>query len=341
MIEIKIHMESAWLHGPVLVAGFGSAGRRHFRNLQSLGCREFVFLRSGQGVLDDREIAEYPTTNSFEEAMRYRPKIAVIATPSSLHVDLALQAAEAGCDLYIEKPLGPEANGIDRLLAVVHEKKLVAMVGCQFRFHPIFLEIQSIIRQGQLGRIVGATAEYGDYLPMWHPWEDHRQGYGARHELGGGAILTLIHPLDYSYALFGEWRRIEAMIARAPSLETPAGEDWSDILIEFSNGVLAKVHVDYLQNPAVHRLSVVGEKGRVACDLNAGELSLQLSGAEAKVYKVPEGFERNVMFLDAMRHFLHCIGERAETRIPLADGAAVLRMALEARRSASRRALHA
>jgi predicted dehydrogenase len=300
-----------------------------------------VFLRSGLGVLDDREIAEFPSTNTIEEALRYRPKFAVVATPSARHLEIALPAAEAGCDLYIEKPLAHELKDIDRLLAVVRERRLVAMLGCQFHFHPLFIELHSMIGEGRLGRIVGATAEYGDYLPSWHPWEDYRKGYSARRELGGGAILTLIHPLDYLHSLFGEWRRIQAMVTAVPSLDTPAAEDFCNINIEFSNGVLAQVHVDYLQRPAVHRLSILGEAGRAVCDYHSGELIWQPTQGEAIIRRVNAGFERNMMFLDAMKHFLNCLRDRTESRVPLAEGAAVLRMALEARRTASSETIYA
>jgi predicted dehydrogenase len=327
--------------GPILVAGFGSAGRRHFRNLRSLGCRDFIFLRSGLGTLDDSEISEFTSTNRLDEALGYRPKAAVIATPTAMHLGIALPAAEAGCDLYIEKPIGHDLKDVDRLLAVVRERQLVAMLGCQFRFHPLFAELRSMIKRGRLGHIVGVTAEYGDYLPSWHPWEDHRKSYSARPDLGGGAILTLVHPLDYLYLLFGEWRRIQAMVARVPSLGTPAGEDWGDISIEFSNGVLAHVHIDYLQRPAVHRLTVVGDIGRAVCDYTAGELHWWPAQGEPIVRRVDVGFERNSMFLDAMRHFLDCMKHRTEPRVPLADGAAVLRMALQARHASSSEAVHA
>jgi predicted dehydrogenase len=328
-------MSDARIPDPVLIAGFGSAGRRHFRNLRLLGCRDFVFLRSGLGVLDDREIAEFPSTYNLEEALSYRPKVVVVATPSAAHLEIALPAAEAGCDLYIEKPLAHELKDVDRLLAAVRERRLVAMLGCQFRFHPLLMELHSMIGQGRLGRIVGAMAEYGDYLPSWHPWENYRKSYSARDDLGGGAILTLIHPLDYLYLLFGRWRRIQAMVAAVPSLGTPAGEDWSNINIEFSNGVLAHVHVDYLQRPAVHRLSVLGEAGRAVCDYNSGELICQPAEGQATIHRVHARFERNTMFLEAMEHFLNCFRNRTEPRVTLGDGAAVLRMALEARRVAS------
>jgi len=327
--------------GPVLITGFGSAGRRHFRNLRSLGCRDFIFLRSGLGTLDDREISEFISTSCLDEALSYRPEVAVIATPTAMHLGIALSAAEASCDLYIEKPIGHDLKAVDRLLAVVHERQLVAMLGCQFRFHPLFAELRSMIGRGQLGHIVGARAEYGDYLPSWHPWEDHRKSYSARRDLGGGAILTLVHPLDYLYLLFGEWRRIQAMVARVPSLDTPAGEDWSDINIEFSSGVLAHVHIDYLQRPAVHRLTVVGDIGRAVCDYGAGELHWCPVDGEPIIRRTGLRFERNTMFLDAMQHFLDCVRDRTEPLVPLADGAAVLRMALQARHAAVSEPVHA
>jgi predicted dehydrogenase len=322
------------LPSPILIAGFGSAGRRHFRNLRSLGCESFVFLRSGLGVVWDEEISEFPRTTNLEAALRYRPKAAVIATPSAMHVEVALPLAEAGCDLYIEKPLGNSLKDIDRLMAIVRERRLVAMLGCQFRFHPLLTELRSMIERGRLGRIVGAEAQYCDHLPSWHPWEDHRTSYCARHDLGGGVILTLVHPMDYLYLLFGEWRRIQAMSSRVPALDTPAGEDWANMNIEFANGVLAQIHVDFLQRPAVHRLTVVGEAGRAVCDYSVGKLHAWPARGVAAIRRVEPGFERNTMFLNAMRHFLECVRSRREPEVPLADGLAVLRMAMEARRAA-------
>ena len=204
------------------------------------------FFAKWVGVLDDREIGEFTSTDSIDVALGHGPRAAVIATPSATHLDVALAAAEAGCDLYIEKPLGHDLKDVDRLLAVVRERRLVAIVGCQYRFHPLFVELQYVIGRGQLGHIVGATAKYGDYLPSWHPWEDHQTSYSARYDLGGGAILTLAHPFDYLHALFGEWGKVQTMVARVPSLDMPAGEDWVDVNIKFSSGVIAHAHVDYL-----------------------------------------------------------------------------------------------
>ena len=237
---------------------------------------------------------------------------------------------------------------------IVREKKLVAMIGCQYRFHPLLVRLRERLAAGELGRIVGARAEWGEYLPDWHPWEDHRNSYSARADLGGGVVLTLIHPLDYLYWLFGPADRVHASTRSIASLQTPAGEDWAEITIDFRSGVVGQVHLDYLQRPAVHRLTVWGERGRVEWDYHAGTLRWETVAATDQknasaidanptvtIEHVPAGFERNTMFLDEMRHFLTCVESRKTPDIPLADGIAVLELALAAKQSAGEMARHA
>jgi predicted dehydrogenase len=350
--------------GRILIAGYGSIGRRHVRNLQSLGCSQFVFYRTRRGAMpeestagasgssDDKRqngaAAASVEVTDLDSAFSYRPQIAVVSNPSAAHIEVALAAARRGCDLFIEKPLSDSLAGCDELRAIVREKKLVAMIGCQFRFHPLLIQLRQGLQDGKLGIVAGARAEWGEYLPDWHPWEDHRTSYSARADLGGGVILTLIHPLDYMYWLFGPTKRVQATTRPIPSLQTPAGEDWAEITIDFQSGVVGQVHLDYLQRPAVHRLTVWGDRGRAEWDYHAGTLRWETHGIESSrqttaspqsstvtLKKTPAGFERNTMFVDEMRYFLDCVKTRQTPAIPLSDGIAVLEMAMAAKRSAA------
>jgi predicted dehydrogenase len=173
-------------------------------------------------------------------------------------------------------------------------------------------------------------------LPDWHPWEDHRKSYSARAELGGGVVLTLIHPLDYLYWLFGPVQDVQATIRSVPSLQTTAPDDWAEITLGFDSGVIGQVHLDYVQKPAVHRLWVGGERGRASCDFHAGTLLWEGVDGEVETERIPDGFERNTMFVDEMRHFLEAVAGRQSCRVPLADGIAVLNVALRAKQAALR-----
>ena len=318
---------------PVLVAGLGSIGRRHVRNLQALGVTDFVFYRTRQGTLADDELSAHPTFTDLDEALARKPALAIVANPTASHLSVAQSAAEAGCHLLIEKPLSHSRAGVDELAAVIARQSLTTLIGCQFRFHPLLAELRRGLAAGRLGRVIGARAEWGEYLPDWHPWEDHRRSYSARSDLGGGVVLTLIHPLDYMYWLFGPVDRVHAETRAIPSLETAAGEDWAEITLRFSSGVVAAVHLDYWQKPAVHTLEVTGEAGSVRWDYHGGTLTWRQASGET-TESLPEGFERNTMFVDEMRHFLECAAEGRPTDIPLADGIAVLDVALGAKQSA-------
>jgi len=317
----------------VLVAGFGSIGRRHFRNLRSAGVSRFVFLRSGHGAVDP-EIAAYPTFHDVDAAMAVGPDIAVVANPTSLHIPVALAAARGGAHLFLEKPVSHDRVGCEELASIADVSGLVTMVGFQFRFHPLLVDLRTGILSGGIGSVVSARAEYGEYLPGWHPGEDHRQGYSAREDLGGGVVLTLTHPLDYLYWLFGPVSRVHGAMRRIGSLETQTPDDLADIVLEFQSGVIGQVHLDYIQRPPVHALTVLGDRGRAILDFLSGKLTwIDVDGSH-RVEAVPPGFERNSMFRDEIANFLAAVMQRQPSAIPLREGIDVLDLALRAKADA-------
>ena len=92
-------------------------------------------------------------------------------------------------------------------------------MGFQFRFHPGLLRCRELIDAGRIGKPLSFRAEWGEYLPGWHPWEDYRKSYSARKDLGGGVLLTLSHPLDYIRWFFGDPEWIWAMNGKISDLE--------------------------------------------------------------------------------------------------------------------------
>ena len=317
---------------PILIAGFGSVGRRHFRNLQALGYSDFVFYRSYRGTLSDADIAEWPAFTDLDEALACHPRVAIISNPTASHVSVAIPAARADCHLFIEKPVGHVLD--DRsteLTALVNQQNLITMIGCQFRFHPLLITLREQLHDGRIGAVVGARAEWGEYLPDWHSWEDYRRSYSARGDLGGGATLTLIHPLDYLFWLFGRVTRVHASMRSVAWLQTDTGDDLAEITLEFASGVVAQVHLDYVQRPPVHVLTVWGEDGRAQVDYRKGTLRWEFVDGRCQVEHVPVAFERNTLFVAEMQHFLTCVEDHRMTRIPLEEGIAVLELALRAR----------
>ncbi|MEO1511675.1 MAG: Gfo/Idh/MocA family oxidoreductase, partial [Planctomycetota bacterium] len=229
-----------------VIVGLGSAGRRHLRNLRTLGVERFILVRTGRSTLGEVEEAPPGTVavRSVEAAIERGPTIAVISNPTSMHVEPAIAVAEAGCHLLIEKPVVHRLEDLSRLTEAVGRAGVTAAVGCQFRFHPLIERLRSLIGGERLGRVYAARAVYREHLPAWHPWEDHRHGYAAREDLGGGCIRTLIHAPDILRYLFGPIESASAAIARCPSLETSVPDDAASLTLGFEAGVTDLITTD-------------------------------------------------------------------------------------------------
>ncbi len=318
-----------------LIAGFGSIGRRHLRNLRTLGEEDILLLRSHHSTLPDDEIAGLPVETDIQAALAHRPDAVIISNPTALHLEVAIPAAEAGCAILLEKPVSHALGQVETLKAAAAWGGARILVGFQFRFHPTLRRAAELLQDGAIGQPAAVRAHWGEYLPNWHPWEDYRQGYAARADLGGGVILTLSHPFDYLRMLLGNVAALWAFTSEHSALGLPV-EDNAEIGLRFASGAVGSLHLDYLQQPPAHTLEIAGTAGTLRWNNADGSLAVfRAGGQDWLVETPPEGFERNWLFLDEMRNFLAVARCEAQPACTLEDGIRALEMALLARESAA------
>ena len=265
-----------------LIAGLGSIGRRHLNNLLQLGEQDIVLYRTGQSTLPPPELEaaghQFPVETNLAAALAHQPDAVIISNPTALHLEVAIPAAQAGCHLLLEKPVSHSLAGISNLYRALQSGGGQTLVGFQFRYHPGLQKIAELLVAGAIGRPLSVRAHWGEFLPGWHPWEDYRQGYSARPELGGGVVLTLCHPLDYLRWLIGEIEAVWAFTGRTSDLELMV-EDTAEIGLCFKNGVLGTVHLDYNQRPPSHHLEIIGTQGTIAWKASDGLVSVFQAGS--------------------------------------------------------------
>ena len=119
----------------ILIAGLGSIGRRHLRNLLALGERNILLFRTHRSTLPDEELAGFPVETDLAAALAHKPDALIISNPTSLHLDIAIPAARAGCHLFLEKPISHSLERIDELQEAVQQGGGQVFVGFQFRYH--------------------------------------------------------------------------------------------------------------------------------------------------------------------------------------------------------------
>ena len=334
----------------VLIVGLGAIGQRHLRNLRTLlkdGVQisayrtrgltrvltETLQVEASTGLHEKYAVQVYA---QLDAALAARPDAVFVCNPTSQHLPVALAAARAGCAIFVEKPLSHDWEGVDELIDLVEEHRLVGMVGYQLRFHPALQAVQTLVRQGRIGRVLAVRAQVGEYLPAWHGYEDYRETYGARADLGGGALLSQIHEFDYLYWLFGLPRRVYTVGGHLSSLEIDV-EDVASTLMECEvDGLSFPVHLqqDYLQRPPSRGLEIIGDAGKLTLDLR--QLTLCVFDADGRAEEQSfAGLPRNQLFLDELGHFLACLRAGASPVVSIRDGAQSLRMALAAKHSLS------
>jgi predicted dehydrogenase len=247
-------------------------------------------------------------------------------------METALQAARAGCNLFVEKPLSHTWEQVETLLAIVKEKGLIGMVGFDMHFDPGLQKVRELLKEGMIGHVTAIQAQVGQYLPDWHPWEDYRKGVSARVETGGGVILDLIHEIDYVTWLMGKAKEVVSMNGRVSHLEIET-EDTASILIRFQSNAIGTINLDYIQRTLSRSCRIVGEEGTITWDLMNQKVSWFLAKDKAWHDFSYAGFQRNDRFLAEMKHFLDCLQGKAQPEVNLESGSLSLKIALAAKES--------
>lgn len=323
------------LQPSIIVIGGGSIGRRHLRNLQSLGQTQLalVEVNAGRALELEREF-RVPVYSSLTEALAARSfRAAVICSPSVYHLEQARECARQGLDLFIEKPLSHSFTGVSEFLESVRTKQLITLVGSNWKFYPSFQKIKALLSSGAIGTILSARCQFGQYLPDWHPTQDYRQGYSAQHKLGGGILLDS-HEFDYLTWFMGEpVKKITCFAGTVSKLEIDV-EDAAAIILQFSSGALGEIHLDYLQRFYQRNFEFFGSTGTLLWDYGTKTVVLRQVGQEPAQFPLAPDYELNAMYVDEMCHFLKAVETRAPTVTPLESGVEVLRLIVSAKESA-------
>ena len=184
----------------------------------------------------------------------------ILCTPHPLHAGQAIQAAEAGLAVVVEKPLALDPVDADRVIAAARSSGVVLSVISQRRWYPAVQRVKAAIDDGRVGGAALATLEVlgwrgSEYYAM-DAWRGTREGEG-----GGVLVNQAVHQLDLLCWFLGEPREVDGFTANVnhPEIEV---EDTAVAVVRFDAGVLATIVASNSQRPGLWgRIHVHGRGG--------------------------------------------------------------------------------
>jgi len=319
--------------------GCGSIGSRHARNLCGLGVQDLVLVDPEPGRAD---AVAGPlgcrAAASVEEGLNASPALALVCTPPDSHIELARICVDAGCDVFVEKPMAPVTGGIEDLLRMAEQGGRLVCVGYNLRFHDGVRRGKDLIESGELGRLLRVETFFGQYLPDWRPGTDYRKSYTGDSSRGGGLLFDCSHELDYARWFAGEVRSVSCSLEKLGDLEITGG-DSAEVVMAHEGGVISHTHLDVLQRRYSRGYRLNFMEGTAHWDIADGLRYAGPGGCPWRKIETPQDY--NHCYVAQMRHLLTCIDRRSMPLVDGKDGLRAVELALAAEASSRKgRVIH-
>jgi UDP-2-acetamido-3-amino-2,3-dideoxy-glucuronate N-acetyltransferase len=139
----------------IALVGCGYWGKNLCRNFHALGALKSVVDATENGQATACSIApDAQITDNLDDLLRNDQIQGVaLATPAETHAELAIQAMQAGKDVFVEKPMAMTLEDAEKMKKVAEGTDRILMVGHLLEYHPAVLKLREMIASGQLGKI--------------------------------------------------------------------------------------------------------------------------------------------------------------------------------------------
>jgi predicted dehydrogenase len=257
------------------------------------------------------------------EAMLRDPEVQAVSvcTPSGLHAQCCIAAAEAGKHILCEKPLDVTLEAIDAAIAAcaAHHVKLSGVF--QRRTYASSRKVREAVRTGKLGKLVLGDA----YQKYFRSHEYYASGaWRATWDLdGGGALMNQgVHGIDLLLYLMGDVKRLSAYARRlVRNIEV---EDTAVAVVEFVNGAVGVIEGTTSVTPGYGcKIEISGDHGTISLDGdNIAKWDIQGEESQAEGAATEKGTAADPKALTATGHTAHvrdlcaAIRDNREPEIP-------------------------
>ena len=322
----------------IAVVGLGYWGPNLARNFDALPDADLRWVVDTSEEQLDRVRTRFPgarMTTSLDEALADAAvEAAVIATPVPTHPALALRCLAAGKHVFVEKPLAVSTADASEVVAAARNAGRTLMVGHLLEYHPGVNQLKELADSGELGQI---HYIYGNRLNLGKLRADENALWSlGAHDVSVVLRLAAEEPVECS--------------AAGQSYMREGVEDVVFCFLRFESGLVAHLHLSWLDPHKERRFTVVGAKKMATFDDMQPERKLTVydKGFDQDFQNYGEYIARSGDVWSPRvpndeplriecRHFLDCVREGTEPRSGGESGLRVVRVLEELQRSLDER----
>ena len=245
--------------------GCGRISKNHFEAMSCIqeadfiACCDIIKERADEAA----QLYEIKSVYTDYQEMLHKEHLDAVAicTPSGLHPEIGIAAAERKINVITEKPMAIDVKGADRLIKACDDIGVKLFVVKQNRLNTTLQLLKRAIEKNRFGQIYLAQSNVFWQRPQSYydqaPWR-------GTPELDGGAFLNQAsHYVDAIYWLLGD---VDSVMAETAIMARKIqSEDTGCAVLRFKSGALATINVTMLTFPKNFEgsITILGEKGTV------------------------------------------------------------------------------
>jgi predicted dehydrogenase len=319
------------------VAGLGYWGPNLARNLAAIPGCQLRWMCDSSETARARLAPSFPDTQATGDLddLLNDPELdaVVLATPVPTHAELAVCVAQAGKHCFVEKPLAITAADAERAVEAFEKAGKTLMVGHLLEYHPAVDRLKQLVDDGELGDLYYL---YGNRLNLGKLRADEN----ALWSLGAHDVSVVLHLID---------EEPEECSAHGESYVRQGVEDVVFCYLRFPSGIVAHLHLSWLDPHKERRLTVVGARRMATFDdmQIEGKLTVYDKGFDEDVRswgeyitRSGESFSPRLASVEPLRveceHFLDCIRTGSAPRSDGHSGLRVVRVLEQLQQSLDR-----
>lgn len=246
------------------VIGVGSMGRNHVRVYS-----EIADLVGVTDVMQDvsKSVAEKFGVKSYESPIELLKNVDAVSvcTPTSEHLKVAKMAIEKGVPLLVEKPFTGKSEAAAELVKMAERANLTLASGFVERCNPIVGHVQKMAAAHRFGDVISIASRRVSSFP-------------ARIRDVGVIMDLAIHDVDVLRHVKGS--EVRSVFALGGSHTAQTCEDFANLLLEFEDGGLGFIEVNWLTPMKVRKLSLTCSEAFVQADYI--DQSMEISSSSIK-----------------------------------------------------------